>query len=320
MNKDFFSKCNEHIIESVKSFKYNNEDNLDIKNLIFDFLNLKNKKEVFGNFGSNLENFLLHADLNHTEILGFLKQRIFTEDCIREINELFALYKYCKRKKLNQSMSNLHKLCNYFTSEKMFLVGKTIDNLKVTKVHTRFLSENLRWEVRSCKKPTKIQGLKKSFEADDEPEEKLFVCYHHNSTEVANVLRDLYTKQSMFTKMDCHHLAGEIGLAIKKIENDLQSQSLGFHRITLNSAARSIRKLVKISDEDEIKIYPVDPIWCDTNNSVNMLVKICENFPAYNCNFACFDHYGVIKANKTPVGIVVGERDTQTFFIGYYHE
>lgn len=320
MNIDFVENANAEIVQSINKFEYHFEDYSDVKNIIFEFLNLKNHNDIFGMFGNNLKNFLLHADLNHSELLSFLRHKIFSDDCISEIKELFILYKYCKRKKLRAVEQNLFKLCNHFVAEKIFLVGKTIDNLKLTKVHTRFLPDKERWEVRGYKKPTKIQGLKKTFDSDDIQEDQLFVCYHHNSCAVAEVLSDLKIKESMFLKIECTNLANEVNAAIKKIETDLQSQSLGFHRITLNAVARNMSRWYGDKGDADVKIYPIDASWCETNRSINNLVKICEQFPAYDGKFACFDHYGVIKCEHMPFGIIVGERDTQTFFMGYYHE
>ena len=321
MKKDDCLSLNQQIIDSIGKFDYKKEDHEYVKNIVFEIINLKNVENILGTFGTNLKNFLLHADLNHAEFLSFLRYKIFSDECIEEVRELLALNKYCKRKKMHSMVENLHKLCKYFVTEKMFLLGKTIDNLSKTKVHSRFLPDRQRWDVRSCKKPTKIQGYKKLVDVDESSFDKVFACYHHNSTTVNNILTDLRYKANVFKNIDCRNLSSELDSAISRIENDLQSQSLGFHRITLNAVARNVCRFYSgYTEDDDIKIFPVDLSWYNTNSNLSSLISICEKFPAYDNQFACFDHYGVIKSENAPFGIVVGERDTQTFFIGYYHE
>ena len=320
MNEEEIQKRNFKISDSINAFQKIQNSDVEFNVLIQNILNEKNKDVLFGSFGKNLQNFLGVVERSHPEFFVFLRHNLFPDEVSKKMNDLICVHKYCKRKKLN-IVHNLNVLCKEFLPEKTITAAKTVDDLFASKVHTRFLRHDDRWVVRHCKKSTKIQTYKKNLEL--EPEDKnydVFLCYHHNSDAIKDILVDLRKKEQNFRSISCQNLANETSAAINRLESDLNSQSLGFHRITLNAVARNIHKIENAENNREIKIHPVTQDWYHNNKHLNDLIGICENFPLYGNNYPVFDHYGVIKFDDAKTGIVVGERDTQAFFVGYYHE
>ena len=113
-------------------------------------------------------------------------------------------------------------------------------------------------------------------------------------------------------------MAAEINAAIEKLKLDLNLQSFGFHRITLNVVARNLNAFCDV--KGNIRIYPVTQEIAAANDSLRQIVNLCESFPAFCGDYAVFDHYAFIKDELSDVGIIVGERDAQSLFLGYYYE
>ncbi len=319
MNEEQVEITNAKIKESINAFHRMNQ-NTDSEVLLKQILAEKNKEFLFGTLGKNLQNFIDLTDLNHPEMCMFLSNNLFSPEITKFLSDLITLCKYCKRKKLSIT-SKLKTLCETHLTDKAIIFLKNIENLFTSKVYTRFMEHDKRWSIRHCKKSTKIQTYKKlSNSENDDVNPNFFICYHHNSLAIKEVLDDLYTKENNFRNMSCRNMADETLAAIKRLESDLQCQSLGFHRITLNAVARNIHKIEEAKEYNEIRIHPVTQEWYHRNKHLNDLVGICENFPAYDSKYPVFDHYGVIKFDNANSGVLVGERDTQAFFIGYYHE
>ena len=311
-------KYNEQIIKSINNFNLQQNHFTETKKTIADFLVCEKKQEVFGDMGVKLDNFLSQSDWSHPELYYFIENAIGSLG-LSEMSQIIQLQKYCKRKKLNIVQSNLSRLFKYFVPEKVFLSGKSFEYLEQSKIHTRFLPSTSRWETRSKKKAGKINGAKRETLYTEEYQNlNIFSCYHHNSEKIKEVLSDLENKYQIFLNIKCELMAKEIKSAIDRLNNDLNSQSLGFHRITLNSIAKNYINIFQT--DDDIKIFPVEQNFYKNSNSIHPLVQLCDNFPAYGNEYAAFDHYAVIKTDSSLFGVLVGERDTQTFFIGYYHE
>lgn len=318
MLKEVCLQYNNQIIKSIADLILKKKDCIEIKEIIVKFLACTNKQEIFGDMGIKLGNFLLQAETQHPELYCFIEKTIGING-LNEISQIIQLHKYCKSKKLNFIKNNLFRLCKFFVPENVFLSGKSLEFLDQSKIHTRFLNVEDRWKTRSKKKLGKINGIKKSIEsAEENCNLNIFSCYHHNSEIIKEVLCELENKYQVFTSMKCDLMADEIKSTINRLNNDLNNQSLGFHRITLNSIAKNYNNIFKT--EDDIKIFPIDQCFYKNNNIVKPLIDLCENFPPYGNGYAAFDHYAIIRTDLSPFGILVGERDTQTFFIGYYHE
>lgn len=313
---DFIS-YNKEITESILSFKICLPEDAGIKKTLANFLLLENMKDSFGEFGEKFRKFILNADMQHPELFSFIAHTV-GDDGMKELHEIMEISRYCKRKKFSIVRQNLHQLCNNFSSNKIYMFGKNIEYLEQSKIHSRFLPCNQRWEVRNTKKAAKINGLKSiNLIEIEQKNKKVFECYHHNSDKINNILIELKNKYNNLCKMNCAYMATEVKNSIDKIALDLNLQSLGFHRITLNSVAKNLNKIC--DDNNDIKIHPVTIEMCEYNKVLKNIVDICENFPAFGNGYAAFDHYAVIKSDSANVGIIVGERDMQAFFIGYYY-
>lgn len=313
-----FLDFNKKIIESIKAFSCNLTTYDSVKVVIADFLLFNHVDECFGDFGHKLKSFILSIDMQHPELFAFL-QNALGENGIMEMKEIMEIFKYSKRKKHKLIISRFHKLCENFSANRMFVFNKNLEYLEQAKIHSRFLDEKQRWDVRSRKKVTKIAMPKKPpVVEEDAKTPDAFACYHHNSDRIISVLAHLESKYNTLIDMNCVHMAAEIKETIDKINTDLNSQSLGFHRITLNSVAKNISKISNFYQD--VKIHPVTEEMLWTNSSLRDLVTACERFPAFDAGYSVFDHYGIIKADDSEVGIIVGERDTQAFFIGYFYD
>jgi hypothetical protein len=109
-------------------------------------------------------------------------------------------------------------------------------------------------------------------------------------------------------------MVGEIDAAIAKIEQESANKNYGFRRITLNNVANLYKDIFET--EDDIIIIPVSKEIYDKNRTVANFIDVCDKFPALD-GFPVFDHFGLVGSTKIKNYVLVAERDTQTFFLGY---
>ena len=71
--------------------------------------------------------------------------------------------------------------------------------------------------------------------------------------------------------------------------------------------------------ESDVVIIPVNSTIFQSCKDVQKLVTICDNFPVFGHEYPVFDHYALVGCVDASQFVLVGERDTQTFFLGYAH-
>ena len=197
----------------------------------------------------------------------------------------------------------------------MLLKGRTIDDPFLTNIHIRFLDKDSIDQCRNKKKRQVISNWKNYVSPISEQDNlDILECYHHNSLKTKDVICQLNKRKQIFVEMKCLQMVAEINDAIEKLDQESLDKNFGFRRITLSSVANAYRELFK--SDDDILIIPITKELVEINTDVGLFVNLCDNLSQLN-GYSIFDHYGLVGSIKNRNFIIVGERDTQTFFIGY---
>ena len=267
-----------------------------------------------GTFGSRLYELLINIDWDHPESTQFLKS-LATEACIKELIQIIEIVKFLKRKKFDNFLEKIQYLPSLFKKDKFLLKGRTVDDPLLTNIHIRFLDYDSVKYCRGQKKRQIISNWKNYVsEISDHNNFDILECYHHNSAKTKDVTTQLNKRKQIFVDMKCLQMVAEIDEAIERLDQESLDKNFGFRRITLSSVANAYRELFKT--EDDIIIIPVTDEITKQSFDAKQFVDICDNLPFMN-GFPIFDHYGLVGSTKVKNYVLVGERDTQTFFIGY---
>lgn len=310
---------NQEIKNSINNLRMDLSYDQNIWAFIFSYIQRNQKFNILGVLGDNLTDFLESCDLNHVEFPIFL-ENFLGKDVIQEIEEIIEIANFCKRKNYKSYEKRLYLLATKFKKENLLLNGRTLSDPSITNIHTRFLQKNEIWKTRNSKKQqvitrSKILGIheKKSLNED------LFICYHHNSEKTQELKNELENRKLIFQQLNCLQMLHEIDDALQKLNSEIMMKNFGFRRITLNAMAHALKDYYK--SDDASFICPVTEDLYLKNEYVKSFVDLCDNFPIFQNKYSVFDHFGLVGLDNQKNYILVGERDTQTFFIGYiYHE
>jgi hypothetical protein len=314
---DAWRQFNSEIISSLKTYKFETERDNALNTIVECIFIKTNASEVYGSLGEKLKSFLSHVNFDHPEMHVFVKN-ILGDESIKEIEQFADLANYCKRKGYDSVAPKLKLMLSHFVKSSFFLNGKTLGNPAETNTHIRFLKNSNLWHLREKKKCQKINVAIDSEYDYKKIDESILCCYHHNSQKTEQLRTELLRKKRILEKMNCRHLLDEINTAINKLNNEICAINMGFRRITLGNVASSLKKIdPSISD---IHIFPLTENQAYENNSIKTILSMTENFPAFGSKFPVFDHYGVVRGLEQDYGLLVGERDSRTFFLGYYME
>lgn len=306
---------NLQIRKSIMQLKMDLHSDPQILHLVREIISRPNIETILGDLGIKLQKFLCNTDISHPEYCSFLKT-IFDNDCFQEIQEIIEVSNFCNRKNLKFISYNIKNLCNYFKKENTLNGGKTLDNPLISHAHSRFLEIKNIWQSRSAKKLQKVHLSKiSSFEHDKFKKPDIFICYHHNSEKTIELKNELIRRKKIFESIDCLHMINEIDQAIDKLSSESLHKNFGFRRITLSSIAGIYKKL--FPDSQDVFIKPVDLEVYNKFEDVKSVVDLCDSFPAFHSSYSVFDHYALVYDPEVKSSIIVGERDTQTFFLGY---
>jgi len=305
---------NSEIYSSIMNFRVEFEKNKKIEDFIKSFLAQKDLDILFGDMGVLLKQFLYSIDITHPELPDFLEKNI-KYAAIDEINQIIELNKYCKRKKNLFLNSRFYSLCRDFAKENLGVFGRTVGDPLLTKMHTRFLPKEKIWKARESKKEQVINIMSKNKDLL-ENQNGDFRSYHHNSLNIVDLKNDLKNKKEIFDKMNCSFMSAQINHAISKLEKEITLQSFGFHRITLSTVASNIKSSIQFNNDVYIKPV-VEEMVSDNKTFLSKIVNLCDNAPSLENKYSLFDHYAIVLPKNDDLGIIVGERDCQTYFIGY---
>lgn len=309
---------NNQIRHSISTIKLDVEKDVDILSLCSNLSTRTNIEDVLGDLGLRLQRFLQCSDKTHPELSNFIKSNL-TEDMITEINEIVQIANFCNKKGFKQIKNNIKNLCFNFRKDNLSHGGKTIDSPTVSNVHTRFLHHEKLWQVRENKKPQKIHISKTNLnESDKFKKHDVFACYHHNSEKTIELKNELLRRRKIFESIDCFHLINEVDEAINKLSMESLHKHFGFRRITLSNVAMVYKNL--FPESQEIYITPVHKDLYEKNMDLKSMIDVCDYFPLFQSAYSVFDHYGLVSDPSINCAIIVAERDTQTFFLGYTHE
>lgn len=315
MYKDIWSNYNSKIRYSISVLKNDIINNFEFHDVVNQIIKKVDIDFILGDMGLYLQEFLKNTNSSHPEYFLFLKNMIGI-NCFQEMKEIFEVSNYCKRKKFTHITQNLQFLTHAFKKDNLHYGGKTLGNPCHTHVHTRFLPYDKIWHSRENKKTQKIFLSKvNNFESDRFNNPEVFICYHHNSEKTAELKKELEKRKQIFININCVHMIQEVENAIEKLSCEMLCANFGFRRITLSNIAGIYKKL--FPDSNDIYIQPVKENMLDQYADVKLFVNICDYLPAFQSSYAVFDHYGLVGDPSTNQYIMVGERDTQTFFLGY---
>jgi len=314
---DAWRKYNSEIINSIKSYRFEKPDDYQINSVVECLFIRTNAEEIYGTLGKNFKSFLNNVNFDHPEVSVFVKN-ILGNECITEIEQISEIANFCKRKNFVNFIPKIKLMLNCFVKSNFFLNGKTIGDPAETNTHIRLLKNNNLWKLREKKKCQRINVSYDSNYDYKKTNESLLCCYHHNSQKTEQLRVELLRKKRLLEKMNCKHLLDEINVAIEKLNNEVCAINMGFRRITLSNVASALQKFD--SNSSDIYIFPLTEEQCLKAESIKTLVNLTENFPAFSSAFAAFDHYGVVRGAEQSHGLLVGERDAKTFFLGYYME
>jgi len=315
MKLEIWKNFNQEILHSINSYKFHNTNFDAYYSVIECLLSKANPETIYGELGARLKSFFTHADLEHPELKIFLRNLISNE-AIREINEINDIASFCIRKGYMNYLPKLKNILSHFVKNKFFLNGKTIGSPSETNTHIRVIKTNNLWLYRKNKKSQKINVI------SDVPTDigllpyDALSCYHHNSEKTKKLREDLLHQRSIFEKLQCHNLLSEIDEAIDKLDLEINGTNMGFRRITLNSIGSVLFKM--FDSVKNVYIIPITEQIAKSNEDIEKLVAGCDKFAGFGHNYAVFDHYAAIKDFDADYGFLVGERDSKTYFIGYF--
>lgn len=314
---DAWSKFNSEIINSIKTYKFEVEKDNALNTIVECIFIKTNAAEIYGSLGEKLKSFLSHVNFDHPEMAVFVKN-ILGENSIKEIEQFADLANYCNRKGYDLVTPKLKLMLSHFVKSNFFLNGKTLGNPEETNTHIRFLKQPNLWHLREKKKFQKINVVIDSEYDYKKNDNSILCCYHHNSKKTEQLRLELLRKKRILEKMNCRHLLDEINSAINKLNNEICAANMGFRRITLGNVASSLKKIDPAASD--IHIFPLTEKQANEVDSIKTILSMTENFPAFGSKFPVFDHYGVVRGMEQDYGLLVGERDSRTFFLGYYME
>lgn len=315
MTFPIWKEYNSQIRKSIMQLKMQIESDEKVLILAKQLINRPNIENILGDLGIKLQKFLASTDISHPEYTVFLKN-LLGENSVDEILEILEVSAFCNRKDFKYITINLKNLCCNFKKENLYGNGKTLDNPLFSHAHTRFVEMKNLWQSRSEKKLQKVQLSKiNSFDHEKFSKPDIFICYHHNSEKTVDLKNELLRRRKIFETIDCHHMISEIDQAIDKLSTESLHKNFGFRRITLSSIAGIYRRL--FADCQDIYIKPVDYEIYSKYEDVKNIVDLCDAFPLFYSTYSAFDHYALVYDPEIKSAIIVGERDTQTFFLGY---
>ena len=318
MSHEVWDAHNKEILNSIASIQINIEKNQEVIDFVKEFCK-QNISETLGDLGDSCLRFLKGIDFRHPEFTTFFKNLIGMQ-AIEEMLEIFEVNKFFKRKNFKIINLRIKYLLEHFKKDKILLSGKTLGEPMHTNIHSRFLPKEKIWMCRDQKKKQIINASKASISTAQQNLNDLFICYHHNSDKTHELKKELERRRAIFLNMNCQHMISEIDMAIEKLNNEIMLKNFGFRRITLNNVASLLRHFY--DDERKILITPVTSTFLSNQSKDSNLlnfIKICDEFPLFHSNYPVFDHYGIVGSISNGLNIIVGERDTQTYFIGYLH-
>ena len=306
-------KYNEEILNSIKQFKYEVFVKDEIYNFIESFQSCNFVFDVFGELGDYLKEFINCSDLNHKEFYTFIESLLGNE-AICEIQQLLDLHEYANKKNYSKLIERFKYLPRFFKKENILLNGRTLADPLISNIHSRFLTKDIIWQSRNSKKTqvinkTKLTLQQKSGKFD------LFSCYHHNSDKTNLLKNEFLKRKKIFEKLNCTQMSNEIDDAINKLDTEVLKKHFGFRRITLGAISFGYKEV--FNKDSDIVIVPVTSSIYESCKDVQNFVDLCDMFPAFDNQYPVFDHYGLVGSTDSKQYIVVGERDTQTFFLGY---
>jgi hypothetical protein len=318
MNNEVWIAHNKEILHSIKTIHINVDKKYQVLEFVKEFCK-QNASEVLGDFGDSCLSFLKNIDVKHPEFTSFF-YNLIGEKAIDEVLELFEANKFFKRKNFKLINLRIKYLLENFRKDKIMLNGKTLGNPMHTNIHTRFIPKSNIWSCRDNKKSQHIQASKGLISFTPEMTDNLFSCYHHNSDKTQELRLELERRRKIFVNMNCSYMIAEIDSAIEKLNNEIMLKNFGFRRITLNNVGSLLKSIYQ--DDRKILINPITSSYLSTLNiesDVLKFVKVCDEFPLFHFEYPVFDHYGIVGCQESGLNIIVGERDTQTYFLGYHN-
>jgi hypothetical protein len=305
---------NQTIYRSISSF----ELPIQIDKKILKFVNFckknLNNTDILGEFGGKLFELLNNINYKHPEATIFIANLISNE-CIEEIYQIINLHKFCIKKGYKNFFDKFKFLTSKFKKENFPLNGKIINDPVTTNMHIRFIDKNLIWQCRNQKNKQIISNWRNIQPTNNETQNfDILICYHHNSEKTKDLKNELLQRRQSLIDMNCLQMVNELDEAIKKVSQEFIEKNYGFRRITLSSCANAYREI--FGHEDDICIIPINQDVLLKSKEAKKFIDLCDNFSLFN-NYPIFDHYGLIGSTKLKQYIMVGERDSQTFFVGY---
>lgn len=308
---------NRDILESINNKKQPTVN--DHKTLAFvdSYEKIVLNEDILGDLGYKLAELFRHSDKNHPEFGGFVRA-LLGDNCIKEISDLITVVKFFNKKKFTEFLTRIKFLAKNFKKENFILNGRTLNDPFITNIHIRFLDRNSIWSCRNIKKRQIISNWKnKNLNFSENLNYEVFSCYHHDSNKTDVLKAELEKRRKNLLQLNCLQMVQEIDEALDKLSKESLDRNYGFRRITLTNVANAYRDYYET--EDDIIIIPVCKEIYDTNKTVQEFVDVCDNYKNMN-GYPLFDHFGLVGSTKIKNYILVAERDTQTFFLGYvYH-
>jgi len=308
---------NHDILESIKNEKLIVGIDKKILDFVANYEKFVLNDDILGELGYKLSELFRHSDKNHPEFSSFVKT-LLGDDCIKEVTNLISTAKFLSKKKFFEFLPKLKFLASNFKKENFILNGRSLNDPFITNIHIRFLDRHSMWSCRNIKKRQIISNWKnKKLNSSENLNYEVFSCYHHNSNKTNILKKELEKRRKSLMQLNCVQMVQEIDEALQKLSQESLDKNYGFRRITLSNVANAYRDYYET--EDDIIIVPVSKEIYDQNVTLQEFVDTCDNYGIFN-NYPLFDHYGLVGSTKIKSFILVAERDTQTFFLGYaYH-
>ena len=305
---------NQSILSSIKNFNYQIDPPKNLYGVLECLFKQTETEKIYGDLGIKLSNFIKNIDMAHPELDAFISNFIGLE-AINELEILGEIAAFCRKKRYFSVIPRLNLLLENFSKNKIFLSANSLGDPKETNTHCRFLPKEKLWSIRENKKQQVLHFSKNLFDGSEGKDENIFTAYHHNSDKTLQLKSELERKKKIFETLNCSHMIQEIEDAIKNLESGIITANFGFRKITLSVASNCLKKMA--AKNSQSYILPVTYQMSQENINIKNFVDFCDNFKIFNSLYSVFDHYAVLRLDDFDIGVLVAERDTKTFFVGY---
>jgi hypothetical protein len=280
---------------------------------------------ALGPIGIKLKSFSNEIDLNHPDLINLFDGQLvgcaegtFSKQALDDLN----IYFLTKRSNLGISQSLIKEICQSVRKNSFYADFQRKPN---NHIHVRIVS--------SQEKRNSLREVKCSQIIYQNPGIDIDLKdYCRGSLLHEKEIEGIKLKVSYFKSHGLKEMAGEIEKSIQKIKNTSEKDNCyGFNKIEIFNVVKPLAKLMNITmSSDYVAIaYPYHQLKSIASKEMQLVFSRLESF-SEALDKPIFDHYRIVLISskdqrpsdigllKDKIGVFLGERDGEHFFISYW--